>query len=167
MLHHKNYHSVCVKLIGKMINHDDTIPEDDLASYVKITDMVWEARNKRLKAARKPPPLPLHGTTFIEEENRENKDMKKTGFINKIKSFVAKTDGSEAEPRNRPISKKQISDENLIFGIKYVKGSYECPPQYIRNAETLVVEINSNFDYEPEKASFHDKGNCIYTYLLK
>ncbi|KAI9253051.1 hypothetical protein EDC94DRAFT_268230 [Helicostylum pulchrum] len=158
MLHHRNYHTTCVKLIGKMINHDDTIPEDDLASYVKITDMAWEDRNKRLKAARKPPPLPSHGITSIEEENKENKEIKKTGFINKIKSLVSKTDGSGAEPRNRPIPKKQISNESFISGIKYIKGSYKCPPQYTHNLETSVVEINKNSGYEAEKASFHDKG---------
>ncbi|KAI8056412.1 hypothetical protein BDF21DRAFT_162517 [Thamnidium elegans] len=148
---------MCISLIGKMINHDDAIPEDDLASYVKITDMAWEARNKRLKEARKPPPLPLHGPTSIEEENKANKETKKIGFRNKIKSFIGKTDGSEAKPRNRPIPKSRVSDEPFMSGPRYIKGSYECPPQYTLNEETSVVEINNDSNYEPEKASFHDK----------
>lgn len=159
MLHHTNYHTMCLELIGKMINHDDTIPEDDLANYVEKTDKAWEARNKKLKAARIPPPLPIHGLTPIkEEQKKENKDVKKAGFRNKIKAFVSKTGGLETKPQNRPIPKKRVSDESLIFNGKYVKGDYECPPQYTQNVETSLVEINSDSSYEPEKVSFHDKG---------
>ncbi|KAG2236543.1 hypothetical protein INT48_000843 [Thamnidium elegans] len=165
MLHHGNYSMFCSRFTGKIINHDDTIPEKELESYVKKTDMAWHDRNERRKMAHSTDVAPVSKPV-----------MQKSGIKNKLKLILStsrsKTDISPENIRNQLAHKNKYIDEKALFGDRYTVGTYRTTPPYKRSATVSTgsekSDVNINIaDYDTEKISFHDKRDIQEFITLK
>lgn len=86
MLHPYEYRTFCMSYIYKIINHDDTIPEKQLETYVDDTDKAWKKRNDKRKEAEEElrnwkPPQPAKPEPIPEV-------VKPTGIKSKIKMIL-------------------------------------------------------------------------------
>lgn len=169
MLHHENYSAFCSGFIGKIINHDDTIPEKELENYVKKTDMAWQARNeKRVMASSTyiSPVAPV-AKPVVTEEKRESSLKIKLKLI--LSTSRSKSDISPENIHNLSTHKNKYVDEKSLFGDKYTVGTYRTTPPYKRSASVSngseKNDANINIaDYDTEKISFHDKSKVYLNY---
>ncbi|GAA5815491.1 hypothetical protein MFLAVUS_009003 [Mucor flavus] len=171
MLHYGNYNTFCSGFIGKIINHDDTIPEKELENYVKKTDMAWQARNEKREMASSTHISPVAPVVkpVVTEEKRESSFKIKLKLI--LSASKSKTDISPENIHNQSTRKNKYVDEKSLFGDKYTVGTYRTTPPYKRTAsvsngsEKNDADINIA-DYDTEKISFHDKSTNKECYIL-
>lgn len=157
MLHANSYRSFCSRFIGRLINHDDNIPEKSLERYVKTTGLAWNAHNEKRKAAFT---APISETTSGPEI--------KIGFKSKYLSVLFSI-GKNSKSSNRTSKNGFVSEKKLFKG-KYEPGTYKSSPTYTPNLSNSPSkeektftdeEGNVNSDYDEVKISFHDKSNVF------
>lgn len=186
MLHHTHYRGFTTNFVGKMVNHDDTIPEAQLEKFVKDTNSAWKKRSQRQREAITPPAPPV----YVKEEPPAAKPevpitpieakRKSSSKFRMFKSFFSssnKNSSSNIQQKASVLStsralipsllpKSGYQTERALFKYQYSEGSYKSTPPY--NAvfeETRSDEENegaaSDLDevgYDKENISFHDKS---------
>lgn len=168
MLHHQNYREFCFKYFYRLINHDDTIPEEKLKEYVEKTDLAWKQRNTRRLISTLPtlPKSPI--PSILEPETVK----KKPSIKKKVKSFLSlrKNMSIPVQPpplpfvhigtrRQLPIAatKDIFIDEKTLFGLSYVQGTYRKSPQYKPNrTESSVIQKNIDDEQDEDKVKKED-----------
>ena len=64
MLHHDKYRAFTMHYVGRLVNHDDTIPENDLKIHVTDTAVAWKQRQQlRLDAEAELTAIPPRPST--------------------------------------------------------------------------------------------------------
>jgi hypothetical protein len=125
--------------MGKIVNHDDTIPEAQLKKHVERTGQAWEELVRTRNEA------------YVESQ-KLNEKLKRV--------FVPRSN------RNVYIDGRLCNNEEKAFQGSYNSGSYESSPEYDpthhhKKNKNKVIEPNSEDEYDDEKTSFHDKSKFI------
>lgn len=170
MLHHLHYREFTLNHVGKLVNHDDTIPEAKLEKFVSDTDKAWKKRSKKnRKAVKQQPPPPQYHLNEKSHKSDDESSGTKTSFLKSLFSFSSTKSNSSAFD----ISEIGYTSEAKLFrNGKFIVGSYESTPPYKavfklpgekkRYGERFVDEIG----YDKEKISFHDKSELDISFLL-
>ncbi|KAI8056414.1 hypothetical protein BDF21DRAFT_162713 [Thamnidium elegans] len=185
MLHASNYRRFCNQFFSRLINHDDTIPEDNLKSHVEKTDLAWKQRDTRRMISQLPALPPSPTPSIIESsEKKKGKSIKKK--IGALLSFKKK---GYPSPSPLPVisnpsvdvapvgvtAKDIYCDEKLLFGKSFVAGTYKEVPSHqpisedpSENLKEETDELSENqvnqqqddyedLIYDKDNISFHDK----------
>lgn len=190
MLHHENYRNFCQKHFSRLINHDDTIPEEKLKEYVEKTDLAWKERSKRhelvtpskIPEYSKLPTLSIVNPVIVEEKPGIKTKFKHLLSLKKKKTIGPST--SFAIMGARPVKATIIEKVNdNMFGVDYQPGSYTSSHPYksrlsglpspnVQEGEKEGSQKDENCDkeneelsYEKEKISFHDRSKTGLAYL--
>ncbi|GAA5796750.1 hypothetical protein HPULCUR_002125 [Helicostylum pulchrum] len=103
------YRDFCYKIFNRLINHDDTISEENLKDHVKQTDIAWKQRNDRsvfLNLPTLPESRPVSPT--ISEVEREEAEKAREAFEAKEKGEKKKAKNAEPENTKKKSLKKKI-----------------------------------------------------------
>lgn len=145
MLHHKSYRTFCVVRLGRLINHDDTIPEEEINQYVQKTNIAWRKRNAKQA-----------------EESLNKEEKKKSNLKGKLQSILG----------NKRFGKSYRSEVDLFKGA-FSTGRYTSSPPYQPQLDTKVegselskddkivsTKVDEGIQYDTGRISFHDKSEC-------
>ncbi|CAO3615681.1 unnamed protein product [Mucor hiemalis] len=168
MLHHKKYRLFCFEYIGKLINHDENIPETELEAFVVKTDQAWKKRNRNRRVAveevrnrlsasdMKVPDFDEKSSYFMSE-----KPIKKAGFTDRVKTIFSssKKSNDKVEPlptksqtlpvKSQPPKKLTIKNEassdgylpeHKLFKDKFFEGNYKSVPDNILDVDKSEIK---------------------------
>ncbi|KAG2236563.1 hypothetical protein INT48_000863, partial [Thamnidium elegans] len=161
------YRNFCYKIFNKLINHDDTIPEENLKDHVKQTDIAWKQRNNRrvfLNLPTLPESRPVSPTNSeIEREEAE-----------KAREEKEKTKKAEAENTKKKKSfkkkivhlmsfkkKKDITTIAHLTNTTYVP-SPKPPIQYVTPRDVYCDE-KTLFSWAYDEGTY--KSSSTYKYI--
>lgn len=150
MLHHKSYRTFSVVRIGRLINHDDTIPEAELNEYVQETNVAWRKRNESRLSSN-----------LAEESSNNNEEKRKSNLKGKLQSILG----------NKKFGKSNgYRTEVDMFKGAFSTGRYTSSPpyqpqldkkvegsEYSKTDNTVSTKIGELTQYDTEKISFHDR----------
>lgn len=157
MLHHKSYKNFCISRIGRMINHDDTIPEAELNEYVQKTNIAWRSRNESR----------LPSDSIASTSNPAGKEeRKKYNLKGKFQSLLT---------NKKSHTKSGYLTEMEIFKGAFSTGRYTSSPSYqpqfeakvdikasVTNDNVITKKVGEVIQYDTEKVSFHDKSKFYF-----
>jgi hypothetical protein len=183
MLSHVHYRKFTRNFVGKLVNHDDTIPEAKLDMYVKDTDLAWKKRNEKRREAMAPAPSSILSSPSQTEKPKTTEflrpviitDKKFSGIKGRLlKSFFSSssskssntTQKASAAPSNLIGTSPKNGYQNAtnIFQGFYVEGSYKSSPPYkvafesSNEEDEKIVRTVGETGYDKEKVSFHDRS---------
>jgi hypothetical protein len=184
MLSHAYYRSFTMNYVGRMVNHDDTIPEAKLDRYVRDTDLAWKKRNAKRREAMAPPLPPQYASK--EELHKpevltlpiggKTKSAGKGKFLKSLFSSSSTTDTTGKSPATSrfdviyktPSLSPSVAPANgyqtetKLFNGKYIQGSYTSSPPYKAIFESPKEEdsnrVVDEIGYDQDQISFHDKS---------
>jgi hypothetical protein len=185
MLHHNKYRNFCISFVGRIINHDDTIPEEDLATSIVKTDLAWKANNRSIQNAKKKMPdddtlTLVEQITTVTNEKEQGEDLKKNDKKEDMKSkikrlFSLKKNKKKEEYKVQShalhsfatsdtlVQNQRLQNEhttmpehNSVLEKKYSEGNYKTIP--INILDTDYPEIKTKEEQDP----FYNKKNISY-----
>lgn len=168
MLHHKKYLLFCFEYIGKLINHDDNIPETELEAFVVKTDQAWKARNKNRRVAveevrSRSSTSDIIIPDFDEQSSysMSEKPIKKAGFTDRVKTIFSSSKKSsdkveplptksqtlpvKSQPPKKLTTKNEASSdgylpEHKLFKDKFFEGNYKSVPDNILDTDKSEIK---------------------------